>query len=80
MLLMFCGLLNTLLFEMPEPFEMLFGMWTLGGPVNHVLGGHLHPPMGRGAFGGTYLGILAVDILNVMCKGAASSNAATHYR
>ena len=39
---------------------MLFGMWTLGGPVNHVLGGHLHPPMGRGAFGGT----LAVDILN----------------
>jgi len=35
-----------------EPMEMQFGLRTLVGPMNHVLDGGSHPPMGRTSFEG----------------------------
>ena len=38
--------------ELAELIDVSFGVWTRVGSRNHVLGGGLDPPSGRGNFGG----------------------------
>ena len=51
--------------KMAEPIEMLFGMWTLVGPGNHVLDGCPDRPMTMGNVRGKNLH--AVHLLVCLC-------------
>ena len=70
--------------KIAELMEMLFGVWTLAHPINHVLAGGLYPYR-KGHFGRTYLGmpVPTVDIPSVIHKGTAphgNASCGCHYR